>query len=253
MFAQERQDCIVEKVNQEGSVRVKDLSIEFDVTDDCIRKDLAILEKKGLLKKAYGGAVRMKENPHLYRSADRKSFPNDERIIIAQKSISLLQPQDTIFLDISLASVEIAKQLQNSEMKLTVMTNMIEILNLLCQCSHISLVFIGGQLNDEGDGFWGSYSSQMVRSFKIDKAFLGVVGIDSVLGQISTYYIDDGTMKKTIIEQSQKSYLLCEERKFKEYGNYVFGSLNDINGLIVSKDLNQKLKLTLETYGLSII
>lgn len=253
MFAQERQECIVEKVNQEGSVRVKELSIEFDVTDDCIRKDLAILEKKGLLQKAYGGAVRIKENPHLYNSADRKNLPNDERVIIAKKAISLLENQDTIFLDISLANVEIATQLRESHIQLTVITNMIDILNILCHCSHIQLIFVGGQLNNQGDGFWGSYSSQIVRSFKIDKAFLGVVGIDCLQGQVSTYYIDDGTMKKTIIEQSQVSYLLCEERKFKEYGNYVFGSLNDINGLIVSKDLNDKLKLSLEAYGLAIV
>ena len=175
MFAQERQDSIVEKVNQEGSVRVKDLSIEFDVTDDCIRKDLAILEKKGLLKKAYGGAVRIKENPHLYKSADRKHLHNDERVVIAKKALSLIEAQDTLFLDISLASVEIAKQLKDNPLKVTVITNMVEILNLLCSCSHIQLIFIGGQLNADGDGFWGSYSSQQVRSFKIDKDRKSVV------------------------------------------------------------------------------
>ncbi|MFR6099127.1 MAG: DeoR family transcriptional regulator, partial [Longibaculum sp.] len=57
VFAQERQESIVSQVNAEGSVRVKDLSLKFEVTEDCIRKDLALLEKKGLLKKAYGGAV----------------------------------------------------------------------------------------------------------------------------------------------------------------------------------------------------
>ncbi len=51
MFAQERQESIVSQVNIEGSVRVKDLSVKFAVTEDCIRKDLAILEKRGLLKK----------------------------------------------------------------------------------------------------------------------------------------------------------------------------------------------------------
>lgn len=253
MFAQERQDSIVNQVNAEGSVRVKDLSLQFDVTEDCIRKDLAILEKKGLLKKAYGGAVSMRQNPHMYNSEERKNTPNDERILIAKKAIQFLENHDTIFLDISLANLEIAQLLRQSSLQLTVVTNMIEILNVLNRCSHISLVFIGGQLNQEGDGFWGTLSIQLMKSFKIDKAFLGVVGVDPLSGQISTYYIDDGAMKKTIIEQSQKSYLLCEDRKFKEYGNYVFGSLNDMNGLIVSKELNNQLKMSLEEYGLIII
>ncbi len=253
MFAQERQESIVNQVNMEGSVRVKDLSVKFAVTEDCIRKDLAILEKKGLLKKAYGGAVSIRQNPHMYNSEERKNTPNDERIMIAQKAMTLIHEQDTIFLDVSLTSLEIAKLLRESSLQITVMTNMIEVLNILNQCSHISIIFIGGQLNQERDGFWGSLSVEMVKSFKLDKAFLGVVGVDTVTGELSTYHVEDGFMKAAIIQQTQMNYLLCEERKLKEDGSYVFASLNDVSGLILSKDVHTKMKATLEDYGLVII
>lgn len=253
MFAQERQESIVNQVNMEGSVRVKDLSVKFAVTEDCIRKDLAILEKKGLLKKAYGGAVSIRQNPHMYNSEERKNTPNDERVMIAQKAMTLIHEQDTIFLDVSLTSLEIAKLLRESSLQITVMTNMIEVLNILNQCSHISIIFIGGQLNQERDGFWGSLSIEMVKSFKLDKAFLGVVGVDTVTGELSTYHVEDGFMKAAIIQQTQMNYLLCEERKLKEDGSYVFASLNDVSGLILSKDVHTKMKATLEDYGLVII
>ena len=253
MFAQERQESIVNQVNMEGSVRVKDLSVKFAVTEDCIRKDLAILEKKGLLKKAYGGAVSIRQNPHMYNSEERKNTPNDERVMIAQKAMTLIHEQDTIFLDVSLTSLEIAKLLRESSLQITVMTNMIEVLNILNQCSHISIIFIGGQLNQERDGFWGSLSVEMVKSFKLDKAFLGVVGVDTVTGELSTYHVEDGFMKAAIIQQTQMNYLLCEERKLKEDGSYVFASLNDVSGLILSKDVHTKMKTTLEEYGLVII
>lgn len=252
VFAQERQESIVSQVNAEGSVRVKDLSLKFEVTEDCIRKDLALLEKKGLLKKAYGGAVSVRLNPHLYNSEDRKKTPNDERIVIGKKAFELIENQDTIFLDVSLTSLEIAKLLGESTLQVTVITNMIDVLNILNHCQHISMIFIGGQLNQEGDGFWGTLALEMVKLFKIDKSFLGVVGVDTVNGKLSTYHIDDGMMKKSVIEQSQKSYLLCEERKLKEDGNYIFASLNDISGLIVSKELSNKRKEILEEYGLII-
>ena len=253
MFAQERQESIVNQVNIEGSVRVKDLSIKFAVTEDCIRKDLAILEKKGLLKKAYGGAVSVRQNPHMYKSEERKNTPNDERVVIAKKAITLISEKDIIFLDVSLTSIEIAKLLRESSLQVTVMTNMIDVLNILSLCSHISIIFIGGQLNQERDGFWGSLSVQMIHSFKIDKAFLGVVGVDTLTGQLSTYHVDDGFMKTTLIQQSQMSYLLCEERKFKEDGSFVFASLNDVSGLLISKELHTKIKEDLEEYGLVII
>lgn len=253
MFAQERQESIVSQVNIEGSVRVKDLSVKFAVTEDCIRKDLAILEKRGLLKKAYGGAVSVRQNPHMYNSEERKNTPNHERVLIAQKAMTLIHERDTIFLDVSLASVEIAKLLSESSLQMTVMTNMIDVLNILSHSSHISIVFIGGQLNQECDGFWGSLSVQMIQLFKIDKAFLGVVGVNTLTGQLSAYHVDDGFMKKTLIQQSQMSYLLCEERKFKEDGSFVFASLNDVSGLLTSKELHTNIKEDLEDYGLVII
>ena len=85
--------------------------------------------------------------------------------MIAQKAMTLIHEQDTIFLDVSLTSLEIAKLLRESSLQITVMTNMIEVLNILNQCSHISIIFIGGQLNQERDGFWGSLSVEMVKSF----------------------------------------------------------------------------------------
>lgn len=189
----------------------------------------------------------------MYNSEERKNTPNHERVLIAQKAMTLIHERDTIFLDVSLASVEIAKLLSESSLQMTVMTNMIDVLNILSHSSHISIVFIGGQLNQECDGFWGSLSVQMIQLFKIDKAFLGVVGVNTLTGQLSTYHVDDGFMKKTLIQQSQMSYLLCEERKFKEDGSFVFASLNDVSGLLTSKELHTNIKEDLEDYGLVII
>ncbi len=238
MFAKERQEDIVNKVNLQGSVKVKELALEYQVSEDCIRKDLSLLEKQNLLKKAYGGAICIRNNPHLYNSSDRKKTSNTERIIIAQKAIQLISDNEIIYLDTSLSSLEIALLLNESSKKITVITNMIDVLNTLRTNQNIKLIFIGGTINGEGDAFWDSLSCMMLDYFRIDKAFLGVVGVNTTTGQISTYYVDDGFMKKKAITQSHKCYLMCESRKFKEDGEFVFGSLNDIDGLIVSKSIN---------------
>ncbi|MCD7950021.1 MAG: DeoR/GlpR family DNA-binding transcription regulator [Erysipelotrichaceae bacterium] len=238
MFAKERQEDIVGKVNLHGSVKVKDLALEYQVTEDCIRKDLSLLENQGLLKKAYGGAVSIRNNPHLYSSSDRKKTSNKERMIIAQKAIQLIKDNETIYLDTSLSSLEIALLLNETHKKITVITNMIDVLNTLRTNQNIKLIFIGGTINSENDAFWDSLSCMMLDYFRIDKAFLGVVGVNTTNGQISTYYVDDGFMKKKAITQSRKSYLMCESRKFKEDGEFIFGSLNDIDGLIVSESMN---------------
>ena len=53
MLQQERHNQIIAKLDLEGQVRVRDLSKDFNVTEDCIRKDLTILEKNGKLKPIY--------------------------------------------------------------------------------------------------------------------------------------------------------------------------------------------------------
>ena len=86
MLAGERHDQIVEQVNERGSVLVKDLSEQFGVTEDSIRKDLTMLERKGLLKKAYGGAVKIRENPHERYASQRRGKNLAQKTAIAKKA-----------------------------------------------------------------------------------------------------------------------------------------------------------------------
>ena len=250
MFAKERQNCIVELVNHDGKVLVKDLSQRFEVTEDCIRKDLSVLEKQGLLKKAYGGAIKVRHNPHLYNSEQRKSLPSDERISMSQKMMSVVSEKDTLFLDVSLTSLEFAYRLKEAHLHVTVITNMIEILNVLRHEESIDLIFIGGHVNAQGDAIWDQLAIQMMKMFKIDLAFIGVVGVNLENGQLSTYDVEDGFMKKNVIEQSRMSYLLCEDRKFNEEGNFVFGTLDDVDGMIVSHDRYNK---DMKDYELKVV
>ncbi len=253
MFAKERQDAIIEQLNQKGSVKVKDLSLKYQVTEDCIRKDLALLEKKGLLKKTYGGAMSLRTNPHLYSSVQRKDMNDEERQMLAKKAVSLLKDEDTIYLDISRTNVEIAKILTTSNLSVHVITNMIEILDVLRNHPHISVVLIGGELNKERDGFWGGLSMKIVQSFKFDVAFLGVVGVDLQQGKMSTYYVDDGLMKQQIITQSQRSYLLCEQRKLREDGQFIYGDLSEVDGIVLASSLHEDEQNLLNEYGVEIV
>lgn len=67
MFTEERQSAIEKCLRENGKVKVKELSEMFQVTEDCIRKDLKILENAGKLKRTYGGA-----NPFTGLSAEKR-------------------------------------------------------------------------------------------------------------------------------------------------------------------------------------
>ena len=124
MFAEERHEQIVALVNRNGSVRVKELSELFQITEDSIRKDLTILERKGLLKKTYGRAMRKRVNLHDLNVSQRKDRNTQAKQMIASKAMKLIKDDDMVFLDISTANLELARLIVKSTLNIIVVTNM---------------------------------------------------------------------------------------------------------------------------------
>ena len=133
MFVEERQNLILEDLQENGKVLVKDLSTRFGVTPDLIRKDLAFLESKGKCKKIYGGAILNRLNVHLEDANSRKSVNSKEKQKIAQMAYDLIEPNMTVFLDISTTNIELAKLFVLRPISgITVVTNMLDVLWVIC-------------------------------------------------------------------------------------------------------------------------
>lgn len=253
MFVEERQESIVALLNKFGKVKVKELSEKFAVTEDCIRKDLASLEKEGCLKRAYGGAVIVRTNVHKAEVRSRKNIDVSAKKAIAQKALALIKNQDMVFLDISTSNLELAHLLVENKKEITVVTNMIEILVLLAKKSEIKVVFVGGVINKSRDGFWGSMTMELIAKCKPDIAFVGAVGIDVFENSISTYDIEDGSNKAMIIKASKKTYLVAELSKFSKDGNYNYATLDDLTGVITSQPLTVEVQEMLIEHGVELI
>lgn len=252
MLARERQNKIVEMVNIEGSVLVKELSELFDVTEDSIRKDLSLLEKKGLLKKTYGGAVKNRVNTHELYVSQRKGKNVEEKKEIARKAFELIEEGDVIFLDISTINIELIKLIVEANLKITVVTNMIDVMLSFTAPSDTNLVFIGGKLNKGRDGFIGSYTNKQIGEFNFDKAFMGTVGVDLERNKVYTYVTDDALTKKTIMDYSEVCYMIMESRKFSREGNYRFANVDDFDGVILEEEPEEKILKALQKFGLEI-
>ena len=92
MLPEERQNMIVQIVNETGSASVKDLSIRFAITEDSIRKDLTSLQKKGLLRKTYGGALKINSQEQFVSQRKGKYILDKQKI--AKKIVGMLKNGD---------------------------------------------------------------------------------------------------------------------------------------------------------------
>lgn len=255
MFLEERQEKILDILNKKGKVVVKELSELFRVTEDCIRKDLTKMEKRGLLKRTYGGAI-PSDNTHPGHAnvvSDRNDTNVSEKRMIAKKAMRLINDGDVIFLDVSTTNVELAKEIIKQKKKVKVVSNMLSIANLFAADCSVDFILIGGTLNREQNGTLGAMALQAMEKFRFDCAFLGVVGADAENDEVSTYLSEDGMMKYQAIKRSTKAYLIMEKKKFFFKGNYVYAKLEDFDGVICEDKPEESTIELLEKYKVTII
>ena len=250
MLPEERQKLIVQLVNEHGSVSVKELSARFALTEDSIRKDLTLLQKNGLLKKTYGGALKLMPDEDHFVS-QRKPKYRAEKQRIAKKALQLLHDGETIFLDISTTNIELAKFLKTSGLSLTVVTNMVDVMTTMAGDEHNRLIFIGGTFSEGCDGFVGALTNRELAHYHFDRAFLGVVGLDLARQQATTYTPEDATTKEAILSASAESWLLLETRKLRKAGPHVFSDLRDVTGVLTEKELDEETAARLAALGIT--
>lgn len=255
MFVEERQRKILELLHENQKVKVKELSQMFSVTEDCIRKDLANLEERHLLKRAYGGAV-LAEGLHPGHSnavSSRKEKNLKEKQQIAKKAVKLIKEGDVVFLDTSTTNLELAREIIRTKRKVTVISCMLDIANLFAADGNTGFILLGGEFNRSQIGFLGTLTLSMMENFRFDLCFMGVVGADVKENAVTTYVPEDGAMKRSAISKSRRSYLVMETKKFDFQANYVFADFTQVDGIICEKEPQEEIREVLREYGTEIL
>lgn len=253
MFLEERQSKILEMLERDGKVLVKELAEIFSVTEDSIRKDLSSLELDGKLKRTYGGAVTIEEKLQMTEAQRRRISDVESKRKIAAAAVRLMQQQDLIFLDISTISIAVAQILEKTETNYKILTNMVDVLVMLARNPKIQLFFAGGQINQSRDGFSDVLNVEFISNFRPDVAFIGAFGVDIKKNSLTSRDTSGGVLKARMIENSKTSYVIAESRKIGVVGNYSFATLDKIDGIITETKLSDNLLTEAEKLGVKII
>lgn len=254
MFIEERYKYILDLLETDGKVLVKDLSTQFKVSESMIRKDLQVLEKKNLLQRTYGGAINTKRTIVNGESFFRRVEENAElKEIIAQKAYDQIKENDTFFLDASTISYILVKLLIKSNKPMTLITNMFEISSMIPADSKIHFIFIGGDYNAIVGGSIGSHSIEQIKLYRCNKAFVGCSGVDLRDGSMSTCVSEDANTKKTIMSISKETYLMALNERFHLDGIFKFANITDCNSIITEVSPSKTIMTLLEQYDVNLI
>ena len=244
---------LIEKLKSNGKVDVKELSTALGVTGVTIRNDLEQLEKKNILIRARGGAIKIEQNNHNedYPLSDKQKKNLVEKREIGKKASELITSGNTIILDSGSTIHELAKNLKNFE-ELTVITNALNVATLLAEYKNVNVIVPGGSLKKNSLSLFGIIAEKGFKDFFCDKLFLGVDGFDLDFG-ISTPSPEEAHLNQIMIEISKEVIVLADSSKFERRGFAFIAPINKINTVITDKGILPEQKKKLETMGVRVI
>lgn len=214
MLAAERRNLILEKLQDEKRVVVNELSEQFGVSEETIRRDLDRLDKEGLATKTYGGAVLAENNNTDMPFNVRKKKNMQGKRIISDIIQGLISDGDHIIVDPSTTAVSIVKALKGKK-RLTVVTNSIEVLVELSDASGWDVIATGGTLRENYLALVGPKAVESINSFNVDKVILSCKGIDMEKG-ITDANEMFSQVKKAMLHSASQKILAVDSTKFEK-------------------------------------
>lgn len=253
MFVEERKQKILNILKQKEKVSVNELSDLFSVSKVIIRKDLCQMEEENLLTRTHGGAILKRKIVDKIILKDIAKDDLEEKTLLAEKVVSLIQEGDIIFLDDSTVTIIVAALLQKKKIKISVISNMIEIQKILSENKNIEIISLGGVYDPRTDSFVGEMARENLELFNPNKVFIGIGGINVDKMQLSTCTIDEGKFKSTALKVGQECYIITQSKKFYQDSIFNFSKIKEGMTIITDKNILKDFEDKLTENNVKII
>lgn len=238
LLVAERRAAIIKKLEAHGSVRVADLSAQFGVTEETIRRDLEELERQKVLKRTYGGAVKATGTGYELPHAKRRLKNAAEKAKIAKAAVSLIREGDTVSFDASTTVLRLCQELHHMS-GLTVLTNSIQVLLELSGRPGIVAIGTGGTLRETALSFVGPIAERTMAEHHVDKAFLSCKGLSVEKGLTDSNELEV-ELKKLMIRAAQEVIVLADHTKFGYTGFARIATIDAIDTIVTDDGVDPK-------------
>lgn len=239
MLAVTRKNKIKDILIERKSITVTELSKTFDVTEETIRRDLKFLEDEGFLTRTYGGAFIQSGVENNVTVELREVAYTKSKDAIAKECRKLIHNGDSIFLDASTTALFVARAI--SDMRLTVVTNSLLIIDQLTELDNIRVVCIGGTLSRDHKAFQGNATIQALDDLYLDKTFMSCRSLSMEHG-ITDSSEGMAMIRQKLLKRSNEIYLIADYSKFDKTSFIHICDFDNLTGIVTDKVLNQEWK-----------
>ncbi|WP_052487922.1 DeoR/GlpR family DNA-binding transcription regulator [Gordoniibacillus kamchatkensis] len=255
MIVVQRRNKIKEMLLKERSVKVTDLVKEFNVSEETIRRDLNQLEKEGIVKKNYGGAILTEELQQVIATIppvqQRKFQFFEEKDAIGRQAASLVQENQIIVLDSGSTTWCVSRYLKQTP-GLMVVTNGINVAEEFSQHEDASIFLLGGKLVKKSMSVVGPQAVDELHKYSANYAFIGTSGITISKGFTSSDLFE-AEVKRAMIQAGKQIVMLADHSKFERQALVSFADFQDVDVLVTSDLADMEILEEIEKTGVQVI
>lgn len=235
MNKKRRLEKILEMLKIDGTITIKEIIDELDISDMTARRDLDALEADGLLTRTHGGAQLITSKKPLEKThIEKKILNTKEKRDIAKKASSFIKEGDTIFIGPGTTLEHLALELKGH--KIRVITNSLPVFLILNNSETIDLLLIGGEYREVTGAFVGSMASTNLKAMRFAKAFVGANAVTH--NSIATYSDKEGEIQQLALDNAVKKFLLVDNTKFNRYDFFNFYNLDQFDIIITDNQIS---------------
>ena len=244
-----RQTEILEIARNEGRVGVEALAERFAVSLQTIRRDLSDLADAGHLDRVHGGAV-MRIGVVNYAYEERRRMHEDAKAAIGRACARAIPDNSSVILNLGTTTEAVARELLGHR-NITVVTNNINVANILLANESCDIIVAGGNLRRSDGGLVGHLTADLFTQFKADYVVIGTSALDEE-GDMLDYDLAEVRVSRMILRQARRTFLVTDASKLTRTAPVVLGSLSEVDTVFTDAPLPERLEALCAEWGTTV-
>ena len=248
MKSSQRRNYVLDYLQSHSSATIQELAEYCSVSHMTIRRDLDLIAEQEPIKIIHGGVLYQGSshtNHYLIHRARLQMA--DEKLRIARRAASLVEPDDIIIIDAGSTGELIAKNLPTGP-HLTVICYALNIAAIVSTRPNCCLILTGGMYHEGSMVFEDPDGLDIIRRNRARKAFITASGISMKLGITCSNFFETAT-KRTVLESSLTRILVADSSKFGEIQTGHFSDLEDFDIIITDTGLPVEFQNEIQRMG----
>src|SRR5579862_4917259 len=246
VLARQRQAHILDRVREDGGVRVADLVRDLGVSDMTIRRDMELLHERGLIEKVHGGATALPGSALFEPGfAAKSALQEAEKEAIVDAAAAQVEPGTAIGISAGTTTYALARRLTDV-VGLTVVTNSVRVADVLHDAGRPDqTIIMTGGVRTPSDALVGPFAVAALRSVHVDLVFMGVHGMDAHSGFTSPNLMEAET-NRALIEAGGRLVVVADHTKWGQVALSSIARLDQADMVITDTGLEPSARELLQ-------